>query len=123
MTKDEQVQYLANIFHVARADGRVSTVEDSMVDELAKGVNAGYLETRNALDLSMEKDFTFTFPKRFSDRIRNLEDMLFVAYCESGLDDMEKKIIVDYAKQVGINQKQIDIIRKETKARLHKEAN
>ena len=94
MTKDEQVQYLANIFHVARADGRVSTVEDSMVEELAKGVNAGYLETRNALDLSMEKDFTFTFPKRFSDRIRNLEDMLFVAYGESGLDDMEKKVIV-----------------------------
>ena len=123
MTKDEQVQYLANIFHVARADGRVSTVEDSMVEELAKGVNAGYLETRNALDLSMEKDFTFTFPKRFSDRIRNLEDMLFVAYGESGLEDMEKKVIVNYAKQVGITQSQIDIIRKETKARLQHKAN
>ena len=123
MTKDEQVQYLANIFHVARADGRVSTVEDSMVEELAKGINAGYLETRNALDLSMEKDFTFTFPKRFSDRIRNLEDMLFVAYGESGLDDMEKKVIVNYAKQIGITQSQIDIIRKETKARLQNKTN
>ncbi len=123
MTKDEQVQYLANIFHVARADGRVSTVEDSMVEELAKGVNAGYLETRNALDFSMKKDFTFTFLKRFSDRIRNLEDMLLVAYCESGLEDMEKKVIVNYAKQVGITQSQIDIIRKETKARLQHKAN
>ena len=118
MTKDEQIHYLANIFYVARADGRVSTVEDSVVEELSKGINAGYLETRNALDLSMAKDFTFTFPKRFSDRIRNLEDMLCVAYCESGLDDMEKKVIVNYAKQIGITQKEIDIIRKETKARL-----
>ena len=118
MTKDEQIQYLANIFYVARADGRVSTLEDSMVEELSKGINAGYLETRNALDLSMAKDFTFTFPKRFSDRIRNLEDMLCVAYCENGLDDMEKKVIVDFAKQIGITQKEIDVIRKETKARL-----
>ena len=123
MTKDEQIHYLANIFYVARADGRVSTLEDSMVEELSKGINAGYLETRNALDLSMAKDFTFTFPKRFSDRIRNLEDMLCVAYCESGLDDMEKKVIVDYAKQIGVTQKEIDIIREETKARLKNKEN
>ena len=123
MTKDEQIHYLANIFYVARADGRVSTLEDSMVEELSKGINAGYLETRNALDLSMAKDFTFTFPKRFSDRIRNLEDMLCVAYCESGLDDMEKKVIVDYAKQIGVTQKEIDIIREETKDRLKNKEN
>ena len=64
MTKAEHVQYLANVFHVARADGRVEVLEDRLVEEMAKGIGAGYLETRNALDLSGSKEFEVVFPAR-----------------------------------------------------------
>jgi len=118
MTKEEQVQYLANIYHVARASGRVEVIEDSVAEEMATGIGAGYLETRNALDLSSKKDFCVKFSTRLSDRIRNLEDMLFLAYCDKALHELEKKIVVDFARQLGITQEQMNMIRKEAKARL-----
>ena len=118
MTEEEQIQYLANIFHVSRADGRVEVIEDSVAEDMAKGIGCGYLETRKALDLSAEKDFSVTFPARLSERIRNLEDMLLLAYCDQDLHHLERKIIIDFAKQIDITQKQINIIRKEAKDRL-----
>ena len=118
MTQEEQIQYLANIYHVARADGRVEVIEDSVTEVMAQGIGAGYLETRNALDLSAQKDFQVTFPPRLSERIRNLEDMLLVAYSDKELHNMEKKIIIDFAKQIGITQQQVTTIQKEAKTRL-----
>ena len=118
MTEEEQVQYLANIYHVARADGRVEVIEDGVIENMANDIGAGYLETRNALDLSVEKDFSIIFPARLSDRIRNLEDMLQLAYQDQVLHGLEKKIMIDFARQIGITQEQVNTIRKEAKARL-----
>ena len=43
--------------------------------------------------------------------------MLLVAYCDQRLHDLEKRIIIDFAKQIGITQEQIMTIRSEAKAR------
>ena len=118
MTENEQIQYLANVFHVARADKRLDGIEDSIAEEIAQGIGAGYLQTRKALDLASQKDYCVEFPARLSDRIRNFEDMLLVACCDQKLHDLEKKIIVDFAKQIPITQEQVNVIRKEVKARL-----
>ena len=118
MTEPEQIQYLANIFHVARSDNDVAVLENRVVEDMARDIGAGYLETRKAWDLSTQKDFCVKFPPRLSERIRNLEDMLYLAYCDQGLCDSEKNVIIDYARQIGISQDQINLIRKETKARL-----
>ena len=79
-------------------------LKDRLLEEIAKGIGAGYLETRNDLDLSGQKDFEVVFPVRLSDRIRNLEDMLLVAYCDKVLHDLENRIIIDFAKQIGITK-------------------
>ena len=118
MTNDEQIQYLANVYYLARCDGRFEVEEDYLLQEIAKGIGAGYLETRKALDKSMADRFEVKFPTRFSEKIRNLEDMLLVAYYDSKFEETEKKIIVSYVKQLQIEQKQIDIIKEETKQRL-----
>ncbi len=120
MTQKEQIQYLANIYFLARADQQFDVEEDYLLLEIAEGIGAGYLETRKALDLSMAEDFKIKFPRERADQIRNLEDMLLVAFYDRKLHDMEKKIIVTYAKQLGIAQKEFDIIRKKAKARLKK---
>ncbi|MFA6186873.1 MAG: hypothetical protein WC770_06670 [Phycisphaerae bacterium] len=118
MNNDEQIQYLANIYYLARCDGRFEVEEDYLLQEIARGIGAGYLETRKALDKAMADGFEVKFPSRFSDKIRNFEDMLLVAYYDNKLEQMEKKIIVSYTKRLEIEQKQIDIIKEETKQRL-----
>jgi uncharacterized tellurite resistance protein B-like protein len=118
MTQAEQIQYLANIYYLARSDGRFEVEEDYLLQEIAKGIGAGYLETRKALDMSMAEGFEVKFPARFSDRMRNLEDMLMVAYYDNTIQQMEKKIIVSYSKHLGIDQREFDIIKSEIKQRL-----
>jgi len=118
MTQNEQIQYLANIYYLARADEQFEVEEDYLLQEIAKDIGAGYLETRKALDLSMTSDFKIKFPARLSDRIKNLEDMLLVAYYDKKLHEMEKKIILTYAKHLDITKEQFETIREETKKRL-----
>ncbi|OHB58983.1 MAG: hypothetical protein A2173_01365 [Planctomycetes bacterium RBG_13_44_8b] len=118
MNQAEQIQYLANIYHLARADENFEVEEDYIIQEIAKDIGAGYLETRKALDMSMAEDFKVVPPARLSDRLRTVEDMLFVAYCDRKLAQMEKKIILTFAKQIGVGKKQFDVIRQETKGRL-----
>ena len=118
MTQQEQIQYLANLYYLAGADRNFEVEEDYILQDIAKGIGAGYLETRKALDRSLEKDFTVKLPERFSEKFRCLEDMLFVALSDKKLHQMEKQIILTYAKKLGINQEQFDIIREETKERL-----
>jgi uncharacterized tellurite resistance protein B-like protein len=118
MTQNEQIQYLANIYYLARADENFEVEEDYLLQDIAKGIGAGYLETRKALDLSMTSDFKIKFPARLSDRIKNLEDMLLVACYDKKLHEMEKKIILTYAKHLGISSRQFGIIQKETRERL-----
>ena len=120
MTEAEQIQYLANVFHVARSDGKVDPVEDKEVEQMAKDIGAGYFQTRKALDMASEADFEVVFPARLSERIRNMEDMLFVAGRDVKLEEIEKEIVVDFARKIGVNQQQVDIIRRETRARLKK---
>jgi tellurite resistance protein len=109
---------LANIYYLARADEQFEVEEDYLLQEIAKDIGAGYLETRKALDMSMADGFKIKFPARLSDRIKNLEDMLLVAYYDKKLHEMEKKIILTYAKHLDITKEQFETIREETKKRL-----
>jgi uncharacterized tellurite resistance protein B-like protein len=120
MNQAEQIQYLANIYYLARADSNFEVEEDYMLQEIAKDIGAGYLETRKALDMSMSADFKVKIPSRLSERIRTLEDMLLIAYHDKKLDQMEKKVILTFAKEMGIGKKQFDVIREEMKERLKK---
>ena len=118
MTEQEQILYLANIFHVARADGRVEVIEDGAAEAMAAGIGAGDLQTRKALDLSLEKDFKVYLPARLSERMRNLEDMLEMAYVDADLHAVEKGAVVDFAKQVGVTQEQLRTIQREVQGRV-----
>ncbi|MGA2915451.1 MAG: hypothetical protein ABSE89_05445 [Sedimentisphaerales bacterium] len=123
MTQNEQIQYLANIYYLARADNNFQVEEDYMLQDIAKAIGAGYLETRKALDLSMADDFKLKVPMRLSERIRNLEDMLMVAYYDKKLDEMEKKIITVFVKHLDITKEQFDTIQQEVKKRLQQKQN
>jgi len=118
MTQQEQIQYLANLYFLAASDRNFEVEEDYILQDIAKGIGAGYLETRKALDFSGQKDFQVKLPTRYSEKFRCLEDMLFLAMSDKKLDQMEKQIIVTYSKKLGVNQQQLDQIREEAIQRL-----
>ncbi|MCE5339641.1 MAG: TerB family tellurite resistance protein [Planctomycetaceae bacterium] len=118
MTQQEQIQYLANLYFLAGAGRSFEVEEDYVLQDIAKGIGAGYLETRKALDFSGQKDFQIKLPTRYSEKFRCLEDMLFLAMSDNKLDQMEKEIILTYSKKLGINQQQFDQIHQETIQRL-----
>ncbi|MFH1267702.1 MAG: hypothetical protein ABIK89_18455 [Planctomycetota bacterium] len=117
MNKEEQVAYLANIYRLLLSDGAVDRIEEKALEQISRDIGAGYFERTNAMDRAREEGFRVQLAGRWSDRIRNFEDMIFAAFVNGVLEPSEKKLIKEYAAQLGIDQAQFDVIQKETKRR------
>jgi uncharacterized tellurite resistance protein B-like protein len=117
MTDDEKAKYLANIYYLLIVDGGVDRPEESAFDEIRRDLRGGYFETKNAKEMAQNEGFQLQLVGRWSDRVANFEDMLFAAYCNGVFERTEKKVIQQYAKQLGIDQAQFDVIKRETKHR------
>jgi len=118
MNREETVGYLANIYAVVAADGATDRMEERVFEGVARDIGAGYFERKQAIQKSDAEDLPARLELRWSDQIRNLEDMLFVGYCDGSLDPTEKQVIIDYANLLGISQKQLGTIREDAKRRF-----
>lgn len=117
MKKEEIVKYLANLYCVAASDCEVAPDEKQAIAGIARAFQAGYFELKEAAEMSQSEGLQNDVSDRLSDRIRNLEDLIHVAYCNGLLESDEKKAIVDYAAHLSIDQKQLDMIQREAKRR------
>ena len=117
MKKEEATRYLANIYLVLASDDEVKRDEERLFETISREIQAGYLERRQAMELAENQRVQTNVSARWSERIRNLEDMIFVAYSNGVLEPLEKQAIVEYAKHLGIEQQQLDLIKKEVKQR------
>lgn len=117
MNEEEQIRYLTNIYLVVASDGEVDGDEERLFDSISRDIRAGYGERRKAKELAESGVVQTHVSDRWSDRIRNLEDMMFAAYCNGEIDPAEKRLVVQYAKQLGIDQEQLNQIKQETKRR------
>ncbi len=117
MKREESVSYLANIYYLVSSDGSVDRIEERVFEQIAREIDAGYLERKRAKEMIGSSELPTQLPVRWSQRIRNLEDMLFAAYCNGVVDPAEKTVILEYAKQLGINQQQLQVIKQEAKQR------
>ncbi len=117
MKKEEATRYLANIYLVLATDNEVKRDEERLFEAISREIQAGYLERRQAMELAENQRVQTNVSARWSERIRNLEDMIFVAYSNGVLEPSEKQTIVEYAKHLGIEQQQLDLIKKEVKQR------
>ena len=118
MNKQDQVSYLANIYRVVLADGEVGRAEEKVFEGIARDIGAGYFERKQAKELAGQDEYELRQVSRWSDRIRNIEDMLFAASTNNAVDPGEKKLILDAAGSVGINKQQFEVIKSEAKERL-----
>ena len=122
MKETELIRYLANLRMVAMADGFISKEEKAAIRRIYKEINAKKTDLEEAKRLTEKADYEVTSVGRYSERIRNLEDMLFVALSDNDLSDPEKRVILPFAKAIGAKQEQINTILSEsiTRFRIYK---
>lgn len=71
-----------------------------------------------ALTSVAQGDHQITPVGRFTDRVRNLEDMIFVSISDGELSKSEKPEILSFAKSIKITQDQLTEILSESKLRI-----
>ena len=118
MDKQQAVDYLVNIYAVLASDGDVERSESRVFEVIAKEIGAGFFERKKAIEAYEETKATATLSGRWSDKVRNLEDMLFAAYCNGALARDEKAIVVAQARVLGIEKEQLTVIKTEAKQRF-----
>lgn len=117
MDKQQTVDYLVNIYAVLASDGEVERSEVKVYETVAKEIGAGFFERKRAMEAYEGSKTTVTLTGRWSEKVRNLEDMLFAAYCNGALAPDEKEIIVAQARVLGIEKEQLAVIKTEAKLR------
>ena len=109
-------KYLANIMAIARADGVLSTQEEAALAEICTDIRAKKKHVSSAESLVSKPDYKPTPVGRYSEQIRNIEDMIFVSLSDGKLQGSERNVIVAFAKQIGLTQQQINTILSEAKS-------
>ena len=107
MEEYEVVQYLANVLIVARADGSFGAREDAAMESIRLAIKAKKSELNKASKLAASDDFILVPAGRYSERIRNVEDMIFVALLDGELADKETQVITKFAKKAGCVQEPV----------------
>lgn len=112
----EPVLYLANIISVAHSSGRMSASELGQLEQIRTNQKFKKGDSNAALRLVEQGAHKLTPVGGFSDRVKNLEMMLQVAYADDDLDDQETLLINEFAKAIGITEDQLALIRHEVLA-------
>jgi len=118
MIGKEIISYLANVITIASADGFISEKEEGAIERVYKEIKAKKTDLEEAKRTTKKGDYQVAPVGRYSERLRNLEDMIFVALSDSDLSDSEKKVILPFAKAIGAKQQQINTILSESITRF-----
>ena len=115
MSNSDQITYIANVIAISQADGKVTDKEQGAVAFVRQKNGLSEEDTQAAIRLVQAGDYNITPVGRYSDTIRNLEDMLLVSLIDGDLSDKEKKAMLAFAKVLKLSQEQINVIVSETK--------
>ena len=119
MVKEDRVLYLANVALISAVKGEISPIEAWAIESVRVEIGATEDDLRKALASVAHGDHQITPVGRFSDRVRNLEDMIFVSLSDGALSKPEKPEIISFAKSIMITQDLLTKILSETKARVN----
>lgn len=122
MTSSDLVQYLSNVIRVVRADSQLTPAEETALATVVADMGAQKKEVKEAERLASQSDFQVKAVGRYSEQIRNIEDMVYVALADGDLGESEKTTIVELAQQLGVTQDQVDRIASESQARATAQA-
>ena len=118
MTHEEILTYLANVAMISAVDGQLSPLEAKAIETVRQEIDASKNDLNAALQAVAQGDYQIIPVGRFSEKVRNLEDMVFVSLVDGDLSKAEKPEILSFAKAIKINQNQLTQILSETKNRF-----
>ena len=121
MKDEEKLTYLANAYGLARANRLVAPQEEHLLESIRKAAGAKKDLLEKAKKRAGRSDFKIKPVGRFSDKVRNLEEMLLVALSDGDVDEEEKRLILAFAGEVGISQAQLNTLFAESKERVKEE--
>jgi len=118
VTLDELRVYLANVVFIVRSDGQISPKEQVYLDDAASAVGAKKKDINEAQKLAEQADYCPTPVGRLSDRIRNVEDMFYVALADGVLASRERDAIWAFAQATGLTSEQTQQLAAATERQL-----
>ncbi|MGD9031101.1 MAG: zinc-ribbon domain-containing protein [Desulfobacteraceae bacterium] len=118
MTNDEKMLHLSNVVLIAGTDHVISEAEASAIEVVCQQIGASKSDLKKALHAVSHGKYKLTPFGRFSDKVRNLEDMILVAISDGEISKSEKPEILSFAKTIKISQDQITDILSEAKLRM-----
>lgn len=99
-----------NVIGLARADNSLSSRESDAIEFVKSLIGARKTELNRAYKLVENPDFLPKVVGSWSDQIKNLESIIYVALIDGSIDANEKDYILNFAKQVRISQEQLNLI-------------
>lgn len=117
MTNEEKVLYLANCVLIAGVNGEISPLEGEAIEGIREEIGASKDDLSKALNAVAQGNHQVTPVGRFSDKVRNLEDMIYLSISDGELSKSEKPEIISFAKATKISQNQLNEIFSESKLR------
>jgi len=118
MDKSERLKYLASIYKLVVADGDVAKDEEKAFEQITKDIGGEYFDRISAVNMAKKSEFEVWVPARYSDRVRIIEDMLYMAIADQKLRTPEKEILSAFAREIGVSKKLFSELQKEVKARF-----
>ena len=118
MTREEMVLYLANMISISGVDKEISSNEGEAIESVRQEIGASESDLKKALNAVAGGGFRITPIGRFSDKVRNLEDMFFTAISDGDISKSEKPELLAFAKELKITQGQLSEILSESKVRF-----
>ena len=118
MEKADIQQYLANILFLFAKQEGARTHEEQVLKEVCQRLGATDVDLEEAKALCGRETFSIRPVGATMDRLRNLEDLLDVAFADGTLVHIEKQAIPQFAKDIGLTKKQWDPMVAEAKRKL-----
>lgn len=118
MTKEESVRYIANVALISAVDGKLSPLEAQAIESIRQEIGVDESGLHQALTVVAQGNYRLSPVGRFSDQVRNLEDMILVSLADGDFAKEEKSEVLSFAKSIKINQDQLSQIVSEVKNRI-----
>jgi len=118
MTNEEKIKYIANVALISAVDGKVSPLEAKAIENIRQEIGATESDLHKALTTVAQGSYQLSPVGRFSDKVRNLEDMVFVSLADGDFAKSEKSEVLSFAKSIKVTQDQLTEILSAAKQRV-----
>lgn len=118
MTDEDKIKYIANVAWISAVDGKVSPLEAKAIEDIRQEIGATESDLHKALTAVAQGSYQLSPVGRFSDNVRNLEDMIFVSLADGDFAKSEKAEVLSFAKSIKVTQDQLSEIVSASKQRL-----